>query len=482
MYILWVDDEIETLRPHKIFLERQGISVDTADHPEYALSLLKTNKYDLVLVDYRMPSIDGNEFVRRAKRIAPNIKYVLVTMVQDTDIMEEAISEDVFDYIVKPVKPTQILALIKRLEKDEIYRSQKGKELTRLYRTISEIKKDINGWLKIADILSTKDTQDEFLSGEVEELNNEFADWVAKNYIKILESEEILRSDNLFRRKVLPYLKEGEKVAFFVLDCVKTSQFVSLIKELPTHLRPEMELYYSILPTSTIYSRNSIFAGRLPGFIERLHPGWLKNNLHEKELLKEQLARENLANINLQFHRLNSTEDTFSIKPGARFIAGTVNFTDLIAHIRGKVEPLKQIAKTEQEFKDMIHFLLKKSGFVEKISELVDSGYKVFLTSDHGWVQVSKPLVVYGGSELTESLRFKFGISLRVENPRNAVIFERPWEIGLPKTSGRLALCRDKYFFVYPSDPHRFAKRYRGEIMHGGVTLDEMIIPIIKIY
>ncbi len=481
MHILWVDDEIETLRPHKIFLERQGISVDTADHPEDALSLLKTNKYDLVLVDYRMPSIDGNEFVRRAKRIAPNIKYVLVTMVQDTDIMEEAISEDVFDYIVKPVKPTQILALIKRLEKDEIYRSQKGKELTRLYQTISEIRRDTSGWLKIADILSTKDTQDEFLAGEVEELNNEFAEWIEENYSELLQSD-ITRSDNVFRKKVLPYIKEGHKVAFFVLDCVKTSQFASLIKELPTHLRPEMELYYSILPTSTIYARNSIFAGKLPSEIDRLHPDWLENNLHEKELLKEQLAREKLPNINFQFYRLNSTEDTSSIKPGPRLIAGTVNFTDLIAHIRGKVEPLKQIARTEQEFKDMIHFLLKKSGFIGKIAELVDAGYTVFLTSDHGWVQAHKPLVVHGGSELTESLRFKFGISLRVENPRNAVIFERPWEIGLPKKTGRLAMCKGYYFFVYPSDPHRFAKRYKGEIMHGGVTLDEMIIPIVKIY
>ncbi len=480
MHILWVDDEIETLRPHKIFLERQGITVDTADHPEDALNLLKTSKYDLVLVDYRMPSMDGNEFVRRAKKIAPNIKYVLVTMVQDTDIMEEAISEDVFDYIVKPVKPTQILAVIKKLEKDEIYRSQKGRELTRLYQAISDIRRDAEGWLKISDILSTKDTQDELLAGEIEELNNEFAEWIENNYIQLLK-QDILRSDNVFSKKVLPYIKEGKKVAFFVLDCVKTSQFVSLMKELPTHLRPVMELYYAILPTSTLYARNSIFAGKMPFEIERLHPEWLKNNLHEKELLKEQLAREKV-NVNFHFHRLNSPEDTASIKPGARLIAGTVNFTDLIAHIRGKVEPLKQIARTEQEFKDMIHFLLKKSGFADKIAELVEDGYTVFLSTDHGWVQANKPLVVHGGNELTESLRFKFGISLRVENPRQAVIFERPWEIGLPKGTGRLAMCKDSYFFVYPSDPHRFAKRYKGEIMHGGVTLDEMVIPIIKIY
>ncbi len=480
MRILWVDDEIETLRPHKIFLERQGFSVDVSDHPEEALNMLKINKYDLVLVDYRMPFLNGNEFVRLAKKIAPNIRYVLVTMVQDTDIMEEAISEDVFDYIVKPVKPTQILAVIKKIEKDEVYRSQKGKELTRLYQKLSAIPRNTEGWLKIADLISTKDPQDEFFAGEMEELNNEFAEWVQDNYVELLNSD-ITRSDNVFKKHVVPLLKKGEKVAFFVLDCVKLSQFVSLIKDLPSHLRPEVSLYYSILPTSTIYARNSIFAGRMPIEIQKLHPDWLKNNLHERELLKEQLSREHLPD-NFSFYRLNAPEDTKNIKPGTFLIAGTINFTDLIAHIRGRVEPLKQLARTEQEFKDMIHFLIKKSGFVDRITELVREGYTVFLTSDHGWVQAGKPSIVRGGNELTESLRFKFGISLRVENRRQAVIFERPGEIGLPKGMGRLALCRDYYFFVYPSDPHRYAKRYKGEIMHGGVTLDEMIIPIIKIY
>ncbi len=480
MRILWVDDEVETLTPHKIFLERQGFSVDTSDHPEEALSLLKNNKYDLVLVDFRMPSLNGNEFIRMAKKIAPNIHYVMVTMVQDTDIMEESFSEDVFDYIVKPIKPTQIIAIIKKIQRDEVYNRKKGMELARLYQELSEVPRDINGWLKIADLISTKDPQDEILQGEIEELNNEFAEWVQENYKEMLNAN-IIRSDNVVKNRVIPDIKDGKKVAFFVLDCVKTSQFKALIKELPTHVRPLIELYYAILPTSTIYARNSIFAGRLPSEIQRLHPGWLSDNLHEMELFKEQLAREGI-HKNFNFYRLNSPQDTDDIKPSSPIIAGTVNFTDILAHVRGKVKPLKDIAKTSEEFKDMIHFLLKKSRFNDKITELVEQGYMVYLTTDHGWIQATKPSLVYGGTELTDSLRFKFGTSLRIENPRHAVIFERPWEVGLLKGMGKLAMARDNYFFVYPRDPHAYAKRYKGEIMHGGVTIDEMIIPLVKIY
>jgi len=482
---LWVDDEIEGFKPHILFLEKEGIEVKAADHPEKAIEILSEETFDLILLDYRMPGLDGIETFKKIKRIAPHIPVALVTMVTDKDIIEASVAEEAFDYLVKPVQPSQILALIKRLEAKEIKLKKMGEKIVEIYRELTSLPQDYEGWIKKARLLYEwkLETSDETVDSELTAQNNEFARWIERNYPELVENKEIVLSYNLLKKKILPVLKETRKVALFIFDNFRLEQFIRIVKKLPRTLRISQEFYMALLPTATPYARNSIFAGKLPIDIERRHPGWLEDNRHEKELLLEQLTEEGYNWVKFSVTKINALKELQEIKLGNySFEIYVINFIDLLSHLRQDIDALKDLTPDGNAFIRWGEFVLDEARIFEKIEKLAETGYTIFLTSDHGWVETSNPLVVLGGEELTTGLRYKFGDSVRLSG-KGGILIRDLSLFGLPqrKGKGRLALATDYSFFVYPSDPHRFEKVYIGGIYHGGISLEEMVVPLIKL-
>ncbi len=286
MRILWVDDEIEGLRPHILFLEREGVEVVPFDRPEDALEALKVSSFDLVILDYRMPGMDGLTTLREVRKLAPHVPVALVTMVTDREIIEESVAEDVFDYIVKPVQPSQVLALIKRLEAEKIKSRFKGRKMAQAYAELNRLPMDYHGWLQRARLLAELRYQEglEAWADEMRAENQEFARWVERQYREVLFDPELTWSHNLLKKHLLPVLRE-KKTALFIFDNFRLDQFVALSHRLPSPARMEQVLYMALLPTATPFARNALYAGLLPYDIERRHPGWTLDNRHERELL-----------------------------------------------------------------------------------------------------------------------------------------------------------------------------------------------------
>jgi CheY-like chemotaxis protein len=482
--ILWVDDEIEGFKPHILFLEKEGVEVKAVDHPEKAIEILERETFDLILLDYRMPGLDGIETFKKIKRIAPHIPVALVTMVTDKEIIEASVAEEAFDYLVKPVQPSQILALIKRLEAKEIKLRKMGEKIVEIYRELTTLPQDYEGWLKKSRLLYEwkLDTPDETVDAEFSAQNNEFARWIERNYPELIRNDEFVLSHNLLRKKILPLLKGG-KVALFVFDNFRMDQFMRIVRNLPRSLKITQEQYMANLPTATPYARNSIFAGKLPIEIEKRHPGWLEDNRHEKELLSEQLMELGFERLKFSMTKINALKELQELKVGSSpFEIFVVNFIDLLSHLRQDIDALKDLAPDGKAFIRWGEYVLEEANIFDKIERLAGEGYTIFLTSDHGWVETTNPLTVLGGEELTTGLRYKFGDSVRLGGRGGILIRDLP-NFGLPqrKGKGRLALATGYTFFVYPSDPHRFEKVYMGGIYHGGITLEEMVIPLIRL-
>ncbi len=486
MKLLWVDDEIEGFRPHILFLEKEGIEVRAVDHPADAIKILEQESFDLILLDYRMPEMNGLELLKEVKKAAPHIPVALVTMVTDRDIIEDSIAEEVFDYIVKPVQPSQILALLKRLQLKEIKQRRLGKKLIEIYREIESLPQDYEGWLRKGRLFSLwriEAEEEETLESELSAQNLEFARWIERNYPSLLKEESYTMSHNVVAREVLPELNCAGKVAFFVFDNFRHDQFMRMLKELPRSLKVEQKDYMALLPTATPYARNSLFAGILPVDIERRHPGWTKDNRHEIELMLEQLREKGYSWAKLDFKKINSLNELKDIHVGnADMEVYVVNFLDLLSHLRQEIQALKELSPDGEGFIRWSSFVLSESNLFDKFTVLAQKGYVIFLTSDHGWVEAYNPAIIQGGGELTRGLRYKFGDSVKPQS-KGVLLVRELREYGLPslRGQGRLALATDYAYFVYPSDPHRFEKRYKGGIYHGGISLEEMVIPLIKL-
>jgi hypothetical protein len=403
----------------------------------------------------------------------------------DKEIIEESVASEVFDYLIKPIQPTQVLALIKRLEVQEIKMKRMGKKVVETYEELHQASQDYEGWLTRARIFSEwlleSEGRDVSLAGELSSQDVQFARWVEREYQRLLEDDYTF-SHNLLKRRVFPAL-EGGKVALFVFDSCRLDQSYRLLKKLPSSLVVHRSEYMAILPTATPYARNAIFAGMLPIDIERRHPGWLKDNRHERELLAEQLLEAGLKNVEANISKINTLSELKAANVVGRDLeVFVVNFIDLLSHLKLEIEALKDLADSAEAFMRWTDFVMEEGQVAKKFASIAKQGYQIFLTTDHGWVEAKDPLIVQGGGELSQGLRYKFGDSVR-PNGRGAFLINELEKIGLPrvKNASRLLLAEGYHYFVYPSDPHRFEKIYKGGIYHGGISLEEMIIPFIKL-
>jgi CheY-like chemotaxis protein len=504
--ILWVDDQIDQLRSHIIFLEKKGFNIEPVTNGEDAIAMIKEQIFDIVFLDEQMPGMDGIETLEQLKNINPQLPVVMITKSEEESIMEDAIGGKISDYLIKPVNPNQILLTTKRiLERSRLQNEKSAQTYLKQFGEISSRIHPNTGWQEWVEIFKELskwkidlETGDEnlvhVLEDQIQEANKEFGRFIENEYQSWLTSKDgsPVLSPSIIEKYVQPHLDKGEKTMFFIIDCMRYDQWLTFEAVLSKYYNIETDFYYSILPTATPYSRNAIFAGLYPSDIERLYPElWQQGqdetslNRHEEELLKRQLDR---LGIDLKFKYekvLNAEEgkriaDKMQNYTQSKFAAFVYNFVDTLVHSRSDSDVIKELAPDEAAFRSITEAWFLHSNLLQMFKTLSEEDVTVVITTDHGSVRALRDTKVYGDRDTAKNLRYKYGRNLKADE-RNAVFFmENPLDYKLPEVTGvnNYIIAKEDYFFVYPTNYNKYQNRYKDTFQHGGASMEEMILPV----
>ena len=506
--ILWVDDEIDVLKPHILFLEKRGYTVATATNADDALDMLEGGGFHLTFLDENMPGLSGLDALGHIKKLAPNMPVVMVTKSEEEDIMDRAVGAKIADYLIKPVNPNQILLSIKKnLHEKELVsagttsasqsdfaaisakvdQAQTADDWANVYRQLSEWR------LSLMDI----DAPDmlEMHAMQQQSANAAFAKFIRRNYEGWFrgEGQKPLQSPNLLRDRVFPLLDAGERVLLIVVDNMRYDQWRIIREMLAPFYRIESEdLYYAILPTVTQYARNAIFAGLMPLEIEQLESDlWVGEgdegamNGFEHELLQRNIQRWGRSyktsyykGANLEGNPLLAGDYSQMLRDDLTVVV--YNFVDMLSHARSDMRMVKQLAVDVHGYLSLTQSWFKHSDLFALLQRLVDQPIKVVITTDHGSIQVKRPTRVIGDRATTPNLRYKMGKNLNYQE-RDVYDTTRPASLHLPQlnVSSRYIFATGDYFFAYPNNYNQFVNMYRDSFQHGGVSLEEMIVPVV---
>lgn len=496
MRILWIDDEIDLLKPFIYLLQQEGYEVKTATSGEDGVKLANKEIFDLIFLDEIMPGVDGLEVLRKIKNENSQQLVVMVTKSEEEDLMHKAYGGWVDDYITKPFSFNQLLSVLNRTLKRRVIIQQKmGEEYATQFRQSFEpadyqewieYYKNIVSWdLRFLEI-SAKDL--EALHEErKKEANAGFVKYIENEYAQFLEGKGPFLSNNLFSHIVFPEMKNGP-LHYIVFDSMRLDQYFKLSLRLRDYFEINTQYYYSILPTATPYSRNAMFAGLLPLEILRQHPQYWSfeekgQNRFEKELFTEQLRRHNLR-MKFSYYKLSSIQE---IEQNIQKLANdksdvvviVINFFDLLLHsIPGRGD-MKGLLDDERVLLNLLSYWFPMSPIFEMFKLLARNNRKCILTTDHGFIRVRRPTIVYGGRTISPNLRYKYGPALRVEK-KTALLLNNPGEIALPSDdpSVRFAIAKEDYYFIYPTKPTEYEKEFKYTFQHGGISMEEMILPL----
>ncbi|MFP4368520.1 MAG: response regulator [Candidatus Kapaibacterium sp.] len=513
--ILWIDDEIELLKPHIILLNQRGYNVETSTNGEDAVELVREKHFDLIFLDESMVGISGLDTLPLLKDIDPYTPVVMVTKNEAESLMEDAIGRKIDDYLTKPVNPAQILMACKKfLEAERIEGEKFQQEYLLGFNEISRKLYEPLEWddwkdlyLKLVDYsieldrhpgIGLADTLREQWRG----VNNEFCKFVENNYTHWLQSNEEdgapLMSPHIMDKYLYQPLKEGKNIFFIVVDCMRYDQWLMFKELLKPHYTFDTSFYCSILPTATPYARNAIFAGLFPTDIKKYYPQWWnvesntedhKQNAYEKELLESWIERKRLKLKNkLSFIKIFDTDFGKKIEKdidkfiNSQFTAFVINAVDMIAHSRSDYAILKEIAPDESAYRSLSKSWFQYSslfGMLKTISKHKD--VNVVLTTDHGSIRCMRGVKVLGDRDTSTNLRYKFGKNVKADN-RHAMQVPDPEDLMLPSHGITVnnIIAKEDYYFVYPTDFHHYLNKYKDSFQHGGISLEEMIIPVIN--
>ncbi len=507
--ILWTDDEIDLLKPHIIFLTNKGYSVDTATNGIDAVELTKTNDYDIIFLDENMPGQSGLETLNIIKDILPHTPVIMITKSEEEDIMDEAIGSKINDYLIKPVNPNQILLTIKKnIDKQRLITekttSNYQMEFGKLGLKINEVS-DHNEWYELYRKLvfwemqlmeSNDSTMDEVFEMQMNEANNNFAKYIKRNYTSWFEPKceyKPLLSPNLLREKVFPLLQDDKKVLFLLIDNLRFDQWKiiePILNQCYTTVKEEM--FFSILPTSTQYSRNSIFSGLMPSEINKLYPELWKNddeeggkNLYEEDMLRSMMNRYNIKS-SLYFDKITDIKNCKNITDNIKsivsnnFISIVVNFVDSLSHAGTEQRMVRELTNSTEAYLSITKSWFELSPLFDMLKAFAEQGVYLVIGTDHGSIQVDNPIKVIGDRATTTNLRYKQGRNLNY-NPKEVFEITNPAEAYLPKTniSSTYIFSYNDDFFAYPNNYNHYAKYYKNTFQHGGISLQEMIIPTV---
>ncbi len=505
--ILWIDDQISELRSQILFLESKGYEVVGVSNGDDALVELRNRRFDVVLLDEMMPGKGGIETLQGIREIDGTIPVIMITKSEEEELMDRALGRRINDFLVKPVNPNQILLSLKKaLDESAILERQVSQDYLQVFSRLSQERMEASTpaeWMEVYEKMVDWEIR---LSGisdrslvqthrvQMRDANANFGRFVEKNYRNWLQGNaRPVMSTDVIKRWVAPHLRAGNKVFFFVIDCMRLDQWRQLEGFLHPLYRVEEELYYSILPTATPFARNAIFSGLLPLEIARRHPRWWRGsaqeerskNAFEAQLLAENLKTLGLGKVNFKYFKTYNIEETEAMAKqipslgDVPLVVGVINFLDILSHGRSTNELLMELAPDEVAFRSVMRSWFQHSALYELLRSLATrSDNVVIITTDHGSVQVRKAAKVKARKEASANVRYKYGDNLVVDD-RAAFIMKNPEDFGLPQDSPiQNYICAKEYnYFVYPTNYHEYERQYRGSFQHGGISMEEMIIP-----
>jgi CheY-like chemotaxis protein len=509
--ILWVDDEIESLQSQKLFLENKGYEVQTLTNGFEAIDFVKEHAVDVVLLDETMPGITGLETLQKIKEVNNQVPVVLITKNETENLMDDAIGSQITDYLIKPVNPNQVLLSLKKIIDNKRLISEKTntayqQQFRNLFMALNS-NPDYNEWMDIYKKLiywelemekSDSPEMREVLQAQKQEANTEFFKFISKNYATWLKSKlnhAPVMSHNLFKEKVLPNIEKGIPTFFVVIDNLRYDQWKTIQPIFAESFRiVEESSFYSILPTATQYSRNAIFAGLLPLEIEKHFPVQWKNddeeggkNLFEEELFKGQLKRLKREDIKYNYTKVLHHNDGQQLVNNIHNLLSNdlniiiYNFVDMLSHARTEMEVLKELAADEISYRSITRSWFEHSPLYQALKKIADRKINLILATDHGSVRVKTPYKVIGDKQTTTNLRYKHGRNLNYES-REVLAFRDPRDAGLPvpNVNSSFIFAKEDGFLCYPNNYNYYVNYYRNTFQHGGVSLEEMILPVVK--
>ena len=505
--LLWVDDEIEMLKAHILFLQKKDYEVVTASNGPDALDLCREQRFDLILLDENMPGLSGLETLMRLKDIAPHVPVVMVTKNEEEDIMDQAIGSKIADYLIKPVNPNQILlALKKNIHQREIVQevAQTGyrQDFSRIGMQLSE-NLTADEWKELykrlvyweLELSEADSAMNDMLRMQKEEANLNFAKFVRKHYEEWITHPDArpLMSPDIFKRCVFPRLSQGRKVFLLVLDNFRFDQWRVLATELADDFDMEEDLYYSILPTATQYARNAIFAGLMPLQIKEMYTNlWVDEeedegkNLNEEQLIRSQLDRFRRKET-FTYHKINDSTQVDKVLP--QITSGSVplsvlvvNFIDILSHARTESKMVRELAGNESAYRSITLSWFRHTPIKELFRRLASMDYDILITTDHGSIRVDAPTKVVGDRNVNTNLRYKLGKNLSY-NAKEVFEVRHPRTLLLPQPNLSTAyiFATGARFFAYPNNYNYYVQYYKDTFQHGGISMEEMIVPLVTL-
>ena len=505
--LLWVDDEIEMLKAHILFLQKKDYEVMTANNGADAIDLCRSNRFDLILLDENMPGLSGLETLTHLKEIAPTVPVVMVTKNEEEDLMDQAIGSKIADYLIKPVNPSQVLLTLKKnIHQREIVQevTQTGyrQEFSRIDMQLSE-NLSAGDWKELykrlvhweLELQEADSAMNDMLRMQKEEANQAFAKFVKRNYEQWIANadERPLISPDVFKRCIFPRLSAGRKVFLLVLDNLRFDQWRAISQDLAEDFDIEEDLYYSILPTATQYARNALFAGLMPRQIKEMYPElWVDEeedegkNLNEEMLIRRQLERYRRKE-DFSYHKIN---DSSQVDKVLNQISGTnlplnvlvINFIDILSHARTESQMVRELAGNESAYRSITLSWFRHTPIKEIFKKLASMDYDLLITTDHGSIRVYTHSKVVGDRNVNTNLRYKLGKNLSY-NAKDVYEVKQPRALQLPQPnlSTTYVFATGARFFAYPNNYNYYVQYYKDTFQHGGVSMEEMIIPLVTL-
>ena len=503
--ILWVDDEIDLLKPHILFLEKKGYAVTKCTNGADAFDLCENEGFDIVFLDENMPGLSGLETLTKIKNKNSNLPVVMITKSEEEYIMEDAIGNKIADYLIKPVNPNQILlSLKKNLDHSRLISQKTTSNYQQEFRKITmdlamvnsyeewvELYKNLIYWeLELENI--TDSGMVEILESQKREANSLFFKFIKSNYKDWMTSDDApVLSNTIFKKIILPEVLNAKGTLLVVVDNLRYDQFKILELTINKYYKKQDEICYcSILPTATQYARNALFSGLMPLEMEQKHPNYWKNdtdeggkNLYEEEFLMEQLKRLR-QNLKVEFHKITNIKngkqlaDNFNATKENDLTVVVYNFVDMLSHSKTEMEVIKELASDDKAYRSLTNSWFMNSPLLEIIQKAQKLGVKLILTTDHGTINSKVPSKVIGDKNISSNLRYKTGRSLSYEE-KEVYAEKNPKDIMLPSIhmSSSFIFAKEDFFFAYPNNYNHFVNYYKNTYQHGGISLEEMIIP-----
>ena len=507
--LLWVDDEIELLRAHILFLEKKGYDVVTVTNGADAIEQCSRRMFDLVLLDEMMPGLTGLETLQHIKEISPATPVVMVTKSEEEDIMDQAIGSKIADYLIKPVNPNQILLTLKKnIHRREIvtevtqtgYR-QNYQSLAMQIMDCSTIEEWMNVYRKLVhwelELSSTDSTMTEMLRMQKEEANNGFAKFIRRHYVDWVTTGGTARplmSNDVMSKRIFPMLDRGEKVFLVVIDNFRYDQWRMLARQLSDIYEMEEELYTSILPTATQYARNAIFSGLMPTQIATMFPElWVDEdeeegkNLNEAPLIQTQIDRYRRRDT-FSYHKINDSAGAEKLIARLNDCRAcdlnvlVINFVDMLSHARTESKMIRELANDESAYRNLTLGWFRHSVIGDLFKALSQIDCRVVVTTDHGSIRTTKPVKIIGDRNTNTNLRYKLGKNLNCSAKDVFVIKDpRQAQLPCPNLSTSYVFATGDTFFAYPNNYNYYVSYYKNTFQHGGISMEEMLIPLVTL-